>query len=267
MLGSPVYIEAPAVSPAPGGLYAVADVRVGDVHVGASGAQYLSENCGVSSSIEDPACVTADDRASKTFGEISVVSGEPFAVYKGVQCADISDDDSAWAEHGLELTEGIAVEQRVMQDTLSGAVDLTPASGSAVSIARGIALLEGYAAANYGGVPVLHMGRSTATIGIAEDLLDADSNHVLSTPQGALVANGGGYELNLGPDGEEADEGTAWIYVTGAVVVTRTPVVTNRALGVSDFESRVNIQRALAERMVAVTAECIKAAVLVEVDI
>lgn len=264
VLGTPVYIEAPSVQAAPGGLYAVARVVDSDRHVGASGVQYLAETCGVASVLDDPACTPAGDRPEKTFDEIEVISGGPFAVYKGTECVDMVDDDTEWARRGLELTEHIAVESQVMADLLQGATDVTPTPGTAVSVRQGVALLEGVAAANYGGVPVLHMARSTATIGFSEDVLEHDLNFTVMTRQGALVANGGGYESNIGPDGTPASTGEAWIYVTGAVTVARTPVVTNRVLGASEG---LNLQRALAERFISVTAECIKYAVLVELVI
>lgn len=264
-IGTPVYIEAPAVAPAKGGLYAVATILEGNPHVGASGFQYLTENCGVASSLDDPACLAAGDRAAKTFGETVVVeSTDPFGVYKGVECVNMGGDDSGWAERGLELTEHIAVEQRVMAELLAGATDITPTPGTAISVRHGIALLEGVAAANYGGVPILHMARSTATIGFSEHVLEHDAAYTISTQQGALVANGGGYEGNLGPTGVAAPEGQAWIYVTGAVVVVRGPVVTNRVFGI---DQGLNLQQALAERIVSVSSECIKYAVLVELEI
>lgn len=265
-LGTPVYIEAPAVAPARGGLYAVANVIDGDPKVGASGFQYLSENCGVASGIDDPACLTVEERAEKTFDETSLVtSTDPFAVYKGVQCVDLTEDDSDWARRGLELTEHIAVEEAVMAQLLAGATDITPTPGTPVAVRHGIALLEGIAAANYGGIPILHMARSTATIGFSEYVLEHDASFMVHTGQGALVANGGGYELNLSPAGVAAPEGQAWIYVTGAVTVVRGPVVANRVIpGMGDDGGHINIQMALAERMVAASAECIKYAVLVE---
>jgi hypothetical protein len=265
-LANPVYIEAPAVAPAAGGLYAVANVMEGDVHIGASGFHYLSENCGVASGIDDPACITAAERAAKTFDETDVIaSTDPFAVYKGVSCVDLHDDDTDWARRGLELTEHIAVEEGVMGQLLAGATDITPTPGTAIPVRHGIALLEGIAAANYGGVPVLHMARSTATIGFSERVLEHDLNFMVTTMQGALVANGGGYELNLSPAGAEAAAGEAWIYVTGAVTVVRGPVTAIRVIpGTGAEGGHLNNQLALAERLVAVSAECIKYAVLVE---
>lgn len=265
-LGTPVYIEAPAVAPARGGLYAVANVLAGEAHVGASGFHYLTETCGTASSLDDPACITAEDRAEKTFGELFITeSTDPFAVYKGVECVDLHDDDSSWAQRGLELTEHIAVEQRVMEELLAGAEDITPVPGTAVPVALGVALLEGAAAANYGGIPVLHMARSTATMGFSEYVLGHTSDFTVHTGQGAWVANGGGYEANLGPTGTPAGAGEAWIYVTGAVTVVRGPVVTNRVIpSFNEDGAPVNTQRALAERLIAVSAECIKYAVLVE---
>lgn len=265
-LGNPVYIEAPVVTPAKGGLYAVADVREGDVHIGASGFHYLSENCGVASSIDDPACITAEDRVEKTFGETNVVASTgPFAVYKGVECVDLHDDDSEWARRGLELTEHIAVEQQVMLELLAGADDLTPTPGTPISVRDGIALLEGAGGYTYGGRLVFHMDRSATTIGFSEHVLEHDSDFTVFTQQGSLVANGAGYEFNVGPTGVPAPTGQAWIYVTGAVTVVRGPVVTNRVIpGVDASGAHVNNQLALAERMIAVSAECIKYAVLVE---
>lgn len=265
-LGTPVYIEAPAVAPARGGLYAVADVRDGDVHIGASGFQYLSENCGVASAIDDPTCVTAEDRVEKTFGETSLVeSTAPFAVYKGVECLDLQDDDSQWARRGLELTEHIAVEQQVMTDLLFGADDLTPVPGTPISVRDGIALLEGAGGYTYGGRLVFHMDRSATTIGFSEHVLEHDSDFTIFTQQGSLVANGAGYEFNVGPDGVPAGDGEAWIYVTGAVTVIRGPIIVNRVIpGVDASGAHTNLQMALAERMIAVSAECIKYAVLVE---
>lgn len=260
-LANPVYIEAPAVAPARGGLYAVATVRDGvDPHIGASGATYLSENCGVASSLNDPACVTAEDRAEKTFGEIEVITGTPFAVYKGVECVDMTDDDTSWAVRGLELTEGIAVERGLAEALFAGATDLTPTPGTAVSVAEGVAILEGWAGNNYGGTPVLHMDRQVASLALSDDTLMPGADFTLTTKQGALVANGGGYLGMVGPDGDPAPAGTAWVYVTGAVVVSRTAAIVNRVLGAGEH---VNVQRALAERMIAVTAECILGAVLV----
>lgn len=265
-LANPVYIEAPTVAPAPGGLYAVADVRDNaDVHIGASGMRYLSENCGVASSILDPACLLAEERAAKTFGEIDVISGDPFAVYKGVECVSMVDDDSDWARHGLELTEHIAVEQGMCDALFDGATDLTPTPGTAIAVNEGIALLEGWAGANYGGVPILHMDRRVASLGLSQESLTFDLNYTITTKQGSLVANGGGYFNMDGPTGAAPAAGTAWIYVTGAVVVARTPVIVNRVIpGVDETGAHLNLQQALAERMIAVTAECILAAVLVE---
>lgn len=269
-LGNPVYIEAPTVAPAAGGLYAVATIRDNaDVHIGASGAQYLSENCGVASTLVDPACVTQEDRAEKTFGEIDVISSDPFAVYKGVQCTYMGDDDSDWARRGLELTEHVAVERYLANSVFPAATeDLTPTPGTPVSVSHGIAILEQYANANYGGVPVFHMDRHVASLGLSQEALTFDLMYTITSKQGSLVANGGGYGGMFGPGVTPPGANNAWIYVTGAVVVSRTPVVANRVIpGTGDAGGHLNLQMALAERMVAVTTECILAAVLVEMVI
>ena len=238
----------------------MARIIEGGPHIGASGIQYLAETCGVARILDDPACAP-DPRPTKTFDEIDVIVGDPFAVYKGTECVDMSEDDTAWARNSLALTEDVAVERAVMSGVLQGATDLTPTPGTAVSVARGVSILEGYAAANYGGVPTLHMARSTATLALGAQVLHETLDHTILSRQGALVANGGGYELNLGPTGVAAPAGEAWMYVTGTVTVARTAVVVNRVLGAAEGR---NIQNALAERFVAVAVECIKAAVLVD---
>lgn len=261
MLGSPVYIEAPPFVPAPGGLYSAATVRDGEVHVAASGTQYLAEICGVPQGLVDPVCIPEANREEKTFDRLDLVTGDPFVVYKGVECEDMHDDDTVWARRSLEASEHIAVEEGWMAIMAnSSPTDLTPASGP-VTVEQGVAILEGYAAANYGGTPVLHMSRMVTSLAASADALWHNAQFDMYTKQGALVANGGGYEINLAPGGGEAAAGTAWIYVTGAVVVTRAPVNAVRALGAGEG---LNLQRALAERPVAVTGECILAAVNVD---
>lgn len=268
-LANPVYIEAPATAPARGGLYAVARVLDNaDPHIGASGITYLSEDCGVATSIDDPACLTAEDRAEKTFNEIDIFEGTPFAVYKGVECVSMADDDSDWARRGLELTEHIAVEEGMAASIFAGATDLTPTPGTPLGVDAGIALLEGWAGANYGGTPVLHMDRQVASIALGHGPLRSDENYRVTSKQGALVANGGGYWRMNGPTGAAPDDGESWVYVTGTVTIARGPIITNRVIpGIDETGAHTNIQRALAERMIAVTTECILAAVLVETEI
>jgi len=198
---------------------------------------------------------------SKSADEIDVVSGLPFSVYKMVECKSLVDDDTVWARNSLVLGEGHAVEAGFMQSILAQPDTAMPNGTTAVSLINGIAILEGYAADVYGGVPTLHMPRSVATRALAVDVLVSGLDWTVNTKQGALVANGGGYSANLGPDGSSAPAGQAWLYVTGQVVLTRGSIVTSRAL---DYQN--NNQVALAERTYVPTVDCFKAAVLVTLE-
>lgn len=342
-IGTGVYIDAPTVTPLPGGLLAVANVvDSSDPHV-LNGTTYLSEACGVADVVPGDACgmltvtitaldadsaefvftgtpggaysITLDDGApsqvvfgpnpsftldgitdgphtitltssgggtwtsaeftwpltvglpnvlmlgEKTADQIDVVEGQPFGIYKMTECRDFQDDDTDWARNSLALGEAHAVEAGFMQAHLAQPTTDLPNGTTAVSLVNGIAILEGYAADVYGGVPILHMPRSVATRALAADALTPGLDWVITTQQGALVANGGGYSLNLGPTGEPAPAGQAWLYVTGMVTLTRGPVQAHRVL-----DTAQNNQVVLAERMYVPSVDCFTAAVLVTLE-
>lgn len=343
VIGTGVYIDAPTVTPLPGGLLAVATVNdSADPHA-LAGTAYLSQACGVARPVPGDACgmltvtITATDADSATFeftgapggsytitldggaagtrvfgsnpsftinglaagphtvtltaadgtewtsasftwplvvglpnvvrigekvaSQINVVQGTPFSVYKTVECQSLVDDDTAWAREALALGESHAVEAAFMQAVLAQPTTALPNGSTAVSLVNGIALLEGYAADVYGAVPTFHIPRSVATRAIAKDVLTVGLDFTVITPQGALVANGGGYSLNLGPTGEPAPAGQAWLYVTGQVVLTRGPVEAHRVLDHTN-----NNQVVLAERTYVPTVDCFAAAVLVTLE-
>lgn len=342
-IGTGVYIDAPTVTPLPGGLLAVANVvDSSDPHV-LNGTTYLSEACGVADVVPGDNCgmltvtITATDADSATFvftgtpggsytitlddgtpsarafgpnpsftldgltagphtitltaaggaewtsaeftwpltvglpnvialGEktpanIDVVDGQPFGVYKMTECKDLHGDDTEWARNSLALGEAHAVESGFMQAHLAQPATDLPNGTTAVSLVNGIAILEGYAADVYGGVPILHMPRSVATRALAADALMPGLDFTITTQQGALVANGGGYSLNLGPTGDPAPAGQAWLYVTGMVTLTRGPVQAHRVLDVEN-----NDQVVLAERVYVPSVDCFTAAVLVTLE-
>lgn len=262
-LGS-VYVAAPTATPARGGLLAVANVVDGDAaQVGAFGAQYLSEVCGIPTRYPDGWCVAPEDRTEKDFDEIDLVEGQPFTIYKGVQCKSLAESLDGWADERLSFGETVAIERAVMAEVLaqSGTTDLTPAGG-AVSLINGVAALEGYASTVYGGIPTLHVPRSVVTRGLARDVFDNRLDYTIETGQGSLVANGGGYEDNLGPTGVEAPAGEAWLYITGQVTLVKGPSV---RLGVPDWVNNEAI--GLAERTWVPLVECFVAAIRVHLEV
>lgn len=205
---------------------------------------------------------------------IDVVDGAPFTLYHLFRCSPVGitpDEFQERARAALRLGEQRALE-RVTGSRLpmaDGAVDLTPTPGTAVSPAVGLAILEAFAAANYGGVPVIHTPRDVGSLlGSRGSVLRAGTR--LESVQGAIIASGGGYDRLVGPPTVVGDpdtvvpagDGEAWVYVTGTVVVRR-----GATIEVGPVMSRTpatNVASALTERPAIVTWECITAAVLVD---
>lgn len=203
---------------------------------------------------------------------IPIVPFHPFALYHLFRCRAVG---GGWtggedrARRSLELGEQRGAE-RVMAQLLArdpDTVDLTPAVG-AVSPVDGIALLEGWSAANYGGVPVIHIARSVGSVLSALAVVQraTGGQQRLETRQGALIASGGGYGPGWAPETDPdvaltaPGAGEAWLYVTGQVVVRRA--ASSTVTRVSQ-PSLTNEFTALAERPYAVGWECGAAAVRV----
>lgn len=203
---------------------------------------------------------------------IDLVDGAPFSLYTLFKCAPVGlGGEQAFmdrARTALRLGEQRGLE-RVTGRLLSAhsdAVDLTPTPGTAVPIREGIARLEGWAAANYGGVPVIHVPRTAGSVltGGVSGQAERVQGH-LETKQGAYVASGGGYDNLTGPGDTTAPaDGEAWLYVTGQVVIHRTPTAEVGPLMDSATGGRVNQWAALVERLYTSTWECITGAILVD---
>src|SRR5690606_26062585 len=125
----------------------------------------------------------------------------------------------------LALGEQQALEAAWQRTVLArDAVDLTPTAGP-LSIAQGVAALEGALAESYGGVGTVHVpAGAAALLGCCRVAQEDPATGSLRTLAGNCVVIGAGYSAeNTGPSGP-AEPGTAWLYVTGPVVVRRGPV-------------------------------------------
>lgn len=199
---------------------------------------------------------------------IDLVDGDPFALYHLFKCAPVGQGGEQRfqdrARTALRLGEQRGLE-RVTGALLAAdtdGVDLTPTPGTAVPLVEGLARLEGWAAANYGGVPVVHAPREAGTV--LGRRLERVSGH-LETMQGSFFASGGGYDALTGPDGgAAAGAGEAWLYVTGQVVVHRSADIEVGPLLDSAAGGRINEWAAMVERLYTSTWECITGAVLVD---
>lgn len=94
------------------------------------------------------------------------------------------------------------------------AFDVTPTAGTAVKVRYGQALLEeALGEATLGSVGVIHAPKLIASV-----LQTSDKDGALTTNLGTPVVAGSGYS-EIGPDGELAPTGSAWMYATGPITV------------------------------------------------
>lgn len=198
--------------------------------------------------------------ADKTPGQITVVQGDPFTTYRMVECQDLTDDDTGWVRNAFNLGEAQGVEEGFYRTVLAQP-DTTIVSGTGITLNNAIALAERYAASVYGGVPIFHMDRGMTALALGAQMLENSLDWTITSRQGSLVANGGGYDTNIGPDGTAAPAGMDWMYVTGMVTIVRGPLNTYRDL---DWEN--NNQVVLGERTYTPLVDCFKAAILVDLE-
>lgn len=204
----------------------------------------------------------------KTFSFGEWMPGFAFAMQGGVQCRTVGldkADQKAEIERVFEANEGKGVEQALLGNRFvatdsdaevqwDAPVDLTPASPVALSLA--LAILEGYAASVYAGLPTIHMPRAVASILNERIVWDGDKAY---TRSGAKVAIGGGY------DSDGVPTGTYDMYVTGEVYVERSDTISIQQYvlpgdgsGVGSDENGLpdNTVVALVERMYRVGIDC-----------
>jgi hypothetical protein len=189
----------------------------------------------------------------KHFEAPGTVEGDPFAIYKGVECGLRRQADYApMARRGLELGGWFAVERGVQTLILNTPDTVVLNGGTAVTPKRAVALLEQHAAERYAGVPTFHASK------FGTGFLDLNTDKpVLTTKQFSPIANSGGH-TKTGPGGVVAAADQFWLYASGQVDIWWGDITEASAPA-----PRANVATALAERVVVATAQCFVAAVLV----
>lgn len=287
----PITIEAPPVERYTGGLYSVAPPQPGPVVDGNSnrwenGVQYQSETCADASTW---ALTCGDDEAREAKEAtlaLPLVSGTPFVAYLGINCSlpgNTLEEFARLVSNALEICEQRAVERTFWTGDMgntpflaSGVYDAeTNPDGAEIvansgvtplGVVQGVAALEDWLGDNYCGVGVLHAPRGLAAYAANAMLLRDGSGSQLLTPLRNRWAFGGGYSVNTGPDGTEAEAGTAWIYATGQVNVWRSGIWMQPDELQQAFNRRSNVVEMFAERAFVITKECRTAAVRVRLD-
>lgn len=248
-------VDAPPATPARFGLLDTIAPKPLPVHGDLAGVEYDADFCGAARPWAAP-CVDPGTGVSKDADDgIDQASGDPITVYHLHSCRLVgSGDREGRARRSLDLGASRAVEEGFGDTLGAAAVDITPA-GTAVSVTKGIALAEQYAGKMYGGVPVLHMDRVTATIAISADLI-REVDGELRTILGSLVVAGPGYAESTGPSAPAA--GAHWMYVTGAVNVWEGKTFLSP---VEPAQPYTNEFYTLAERVYVPTYECFVGAI------
>jgi hypothetical protein len=211
----------------------------------------------------------------KTFKRAEWQPGFVFAVYGGVECSAIGldvADQKAETQRVFEASEGKGVEQALLYTRFAASEsgddfpwedvpDLTPTTGIPLTVA--LALLEGDAAANYVGLPTIHMPRAAATVLEVSGLIVWNGD-LAFTKNGSKVAIGGGYD-----DPTMLASGQWTMYATGEVYVEKSEQVKQNVYvipGEVDPSSEGNLLTenahiSFAERMYRVAIDCYAAQV------
>lgn len=203
----------------------------------------------------------------KEFATADWIPGYTFAMYAGVQCQTVGLDRAdmeSELRRVYEEIEGKGVERSLLDnrfvaatgsDAPWGAPTDLNSTGVEITPATALALVEGYAAANYAGVPTIHMPRAAASFLNERLVWEGDKAF---TRLGSKVAVGGGYDED--PTAIEWD-----IYATGEVYVERstkielTEVVRpgdGSGMGSDQNGLEPNTTISLAERMYRVAVDC-----------
>lgn len=240
-------VEAPPRTPLPYGLFSVLTFRDGDTRWDSAGVEMESLiGCGPLQGIghggfcADPADVTGLPH-NFAQSETGLVSATPFSVTAHHRCSPVGSVPARTLAQARLLTfEERAVEHAFWTGMLGNTPNLRaaqPITAGAVPFKVGVALLEEWAAAEYGSQGVIHAPRA---VPVGDLRL---TGQTYRTPLGTAVVAGAGYD-GTGPTGSAAlAADTRWIYITPAMVGYRSEVSVDEV-----FDHAVNDLVAFAQR-------------------
>lgn len=185
------------------------------------------------------------------------VEGAPFQVFESNECLTLGFDEGlARAVRKLALHEQWHVERHVDATVFRTDVEVLN-GGNPLPLPDAVGLLEDIIADRYGGIGVLHIPRQAYPHFVRADLVrrDAARNR---TPLDNLWAIGAGYS-GASPAGVAAPDGYVWMYATGPVTARRSEVFSRE-----EFNRERNTKLAIAERVFALTFDCLRVAVMAQ---
>lgn len=224
-------VDAPTPAKRAGGLLDVAEVHEGLSWVDPND-MFVSWNCLYPN--ETTMCLP-DPTPQKSFGAPTSVDGTAFAVYLGGQCKPLGADVEANISRVFDLRESRAVEEQFQANVLALG---TAVSGTPVSSAHALALMENALADAYAGVGTIHMSLFMATLLLQNSLIFAEGGQFY-TYLGTKVVVGSGYSSSV-------------LYGTGDVVLYRGEKVLVEAPDTAN-----NVVNVLAERAYVAVGDCV----------
>lgn len=250
--GARNWIELPPPPPIGGGVLSVARVIDTTGHE-LMGAIAESDACATAQEW-DEWCTMAPTGTKLFDSAPEFVVGDPIVVYAGVEC-DIQrlDDARARAVRRLAYAESRALDFNLDAHLASDGdvIDL----GGPFDIQQAIGVAEAFAATVYGGQPTLLIPRMYVQCGCGHGALRTNLDGTLTTCSGSLVAPlTTAVTLPIVP-------GPANLYVTGQIVVLRSPVSSFSVAQQIADDGTFAPMRALAERIFVPVFDCLVAKV------
>lgn len=276
---APLYVQPPTVEPYRYGLFSVAQMPAESDPHWRCGVEWEPLACipahGVGDQCDNPGVEKELDDG------VPLVSASAFTIHANYLCRlpgrAAPGEIERRAREALRLGEQRAVEQTVWTGELGNTPFLADPAAvvlndgglpvtTPLSIVGGLAALESYLRQNYGGTGVIHAPAGAVPLMAAyHQLRDPGTSGPLRTWLGTPVA-AYGVAPNIGPDGQPAEPGTAWLFATGPVAIRRGEVFLNPPTLAGAFNRTTNEVAMLAEREYVIGWDCLHAAVLVSIN-
>jgi hypothetical protein len=253
-----LYVAAPTLTPSRFGLVTAAELVVPEDRHFVNGVQFESNPSGPAK-LTAAECLESPGPDRTVPDGIEVIEAGPIIVYNGFTCRSVGIDESEMLDRARKALTGgewAAVENALPLMTADTDVFTT----AAVSLVKGIGLLEDHLHEQYGGVGVIHAPRHVAMFAAERRQIDVESGRKV-TALGTRWSFGN--YANTDVEGDAAAVDTAWLVATGAVQVRRSEVKQRPTTLADALDRRTNEIFAIAERTYVPSWETVQAAVLV----
>lgn len=200
-------------------------------------------------------CITNYSKAASGFNEVETQPA--FYVYDGFECSALSgvaDEMRSMSDERVDVLLSDRIAEELMTGAASGGHGLQASAtvlSDAAGVVAGVAALENWIGENGNGAQgTIHMTPATLTWAVHHGVVNLRSG-VYYTPGGHLVSADSGYIGNMKPDdGNAAAAGSEYIYATGPVFWSRSPITEfSETSSDRDFDFTRDVERVLREML------------------